>query len=255
MIQYDCLRYYVLDNIIAYEDLPARAHQIISYCAPVTDGNIWWNDTEIDGISHQFADLARNNVTSNDLIAWSASIDVVERYEMYLENNHTTPLSSQVFYNCTWPLFGAFCQYTFKSSESSISDVIHKIFVSRHTDVYINIPITNGTCYTHLHCHRGPLPSCLDWREICDGKMDCADGEDENSCFQLEISECADHEYRCRNGQCIPEEFLWDDLLNPDCLDRTDITYTYYPNLCSSDPSFRCEEHSCKRPGDFVCGD
>jgi hypothetical protein len=30
-------------------------------------------------------------------------------------------------------------------------------------------------------------PLCLDWREICDGKNDCSNGEDEELCDQLEM--------------------------------------------------------------------
>ena len=71
---------------------------------------------------------------------------------------------------------------------------------------------TNFTCYTHLKCNRGPFPSCLDWTEICDGKIDCLDGGfDEEHCWQLEINECKDNEYRCKNGQCIPKSFYQDD--------------------------------------------
>ncbi|CAF5066706.1 unnamed protein product, partial [Rotaria magnacalcarata] len=50
----------------------------------------------------------------------------------------------------------------------------------------------------------------------------CLDGSDEFNYWQLEINECAENEYRCHNGQCIPMEFFHDSSLNPDCLDRTD---------------------------------
>ncbi|CAF2911760.1 unnamed protein product, partial [Rotaria sp. Silwood2] len=46
-------------------------------------------------------------------------------------------------------------------------------------------------------CNRGgPFPACLDWCEICDGKVDCIEEDiDEKDCDQLEINECKDNEY------------------------------------------------------------
>ena len=55
-----------------------------------------------------------------------------------------------------------------------------------------NQTIYNVTCYTHFKCDRHPLMFwCLDWREICDGKIDCFnDGIDEKHCDELELQEC-----------------------------------------------------------------
>jgi hypothetical protein len=58
---------------------------------------------------------------------------------------------------------------------------------------------------------------------VCDGDIDCWNGGiDEQHCIQLEMNECQDNEYRCRNGQCIPNDFLQDNYFTPDCLDTTD---------------------------------
>ena len=67
---------------------------------------------------------------------------------------------------------------------------------------------TEITCYRHLQCYRGPASSCLDWSEICDGKIDCwNDALDEEYCWQLEVNECDENEYRYMDEQCIPESF------------------------------------------------
>ena len=47
---------------------------------------------------------------------------------------------------------------------------------------------TSLTCYTHLKCFHGHPPACLDWTEICNGKVHCLEGHyDEGYCWQLEL--------------------------------------------------------------------
>jgi hypothetical protein len=102
------------------------------------------------------------------------------------------------------------------------------------------------TCYELIKCNRGPPPSCLDWREVCDGKIDCLDGGgDELRCEQIYLNECADDEYRCRNGLCILNSFFQDNPLNPDCMDRSDEHESRFLP-CEGDWSFRCEETTCR---------
>ncbi|CAF1049075.1 unnamed protein product [Adineta steineri] len=116
------------------------------------------------------------------------------------------------------------------------------------------------SCYAHLKCNRGSAELCLDWREICDGKEDCLDGEDEEQCWQLETSICHINEYQCNNRECIPIEFSNDDPLNPDCSDGTDERESDYTSSdCGRDLAFRCEEALCRpkrsEPQLFSCGD
>ncbi|CAF4227901.1 unnamed protein product, partial [Adineta steineri] len=63
-------------------------------------------------------------------------------------------------------------------------------------DYTITDDILMLTCYEGLQCHS---TICLDWREICDGIINCENGEDEpDECLLLETNECEDNEYRCR---------------------------------------------------------
>ena len=43
-----------------------------------------------------------------------------------------------------------------------------------------------------------------------------------NHCFDMEINECKENEYRCHNGLCISQEFWEDGEGDADCLDRSD---------------------------------
>jgi hypothetical protein len=94
------------------------------------------------------------------------------------------------------------------------------------------------------------LSACLDWSEICDGKVDCLnDGIDEQHCWQLEINQCKDDEYRCINGQCIPQSFYREDKFNFNCLDASDngLSVPGTQDKChTSEPSFKCEDLICK---------
>jgi hypothetical protein len=99
---------------------------------------------------------------------------------------------------------------------------------------------------------------CLDWRDICNSKVDCwPDPIDEQYCNKLEQNECSLNEYRCRNGQCIPKNFLLDNSLDPDCLDRSDedlVQISSYPENCDQgDPAFRCADVTCVHWTDRSC--
>jgi len=88
------------------------------------------------------------------------------------------------------------------------------------------------------------FPSCLDWSKIYGGEIGCRnDNFDEEHCWQLEINECNDDDYRYPNGQCIPKSFYLDDFDTPDCLDQSD-EYQRRQNLYENqgEPSFICED-------------
>jgi len=78
-----------------------------------------------------------------------------------------------MFYNCSLLWFGSHCQYTFDVNISieSFGDFIVTSFNNREE---FSGKLTINTCYPYLSgCSRGPTPMCLDWREICNGIIDC----------------------------------------------------------------------------------
>ncbi|CAF2859675.1 unnamed protein product [Rotaria sp. Silwood2] len=197
-----------------------------------------------------YLSLHKLNITSEQLYLWSAPIDVAENYQFYLNQlsiSYEPSMAMQLFYNCTLPRFGPLCQYKFdeyKPHYTSLNEIIDNSYLLGYK------PIT-FTCYTHIQCNRDRAPLCLDWSEICNGKIDCIDGgQDEEHCWQLEINECQENEYRCVNGQHIPQTFFRDDSDIPDCFDGSDefdkrnTTYDY----CSTAvPTIGCEDVACTK--------
>ncbi|UJR07864.1 hypothetical protein I4U23_012147 [Adineta vaga] len=202
-----------------------------------------------------FDQLRELNVSTQDLISWSASIDLAERYQFYIEQQGNSSTSNELFFNCTIPWFGSRCQYSFGlGSTYNFETIVRKTFSKK----FFNSPpyrVTNLTCYIHLQCDRGSSMMCLDWREICDGRIDCIDGgADEEGCLALEMNECNEDEYRCHNGLCIPKDFFHDDY--PECHDKSDLQKIVAYTRNGYVSIFEYEEHSCF-PGykQFQCGD
>ena len=262
-VQYACLYYDVSVSVSGNEPkrLENSASQTIKYCLrPLNETGIINSDfLNVRGVKHTFKELRNLNVTVYDLLKWSAPIDLIERYVVYINQSYTNmSLSKEEFYYCHKQWFGPRCQYSFDIPIRTVEDLVELHYGNRHRFYDdVRYRTTNPSCYTHLQCNRGS-PLCLDWREICDGRIDCIDGgADEMQCFELEVNECGDDEYRCRNGMCIPMDFFNDDEENPDCLDLSDepgntLNYTW----CSNDPRFRCEDKTCpSESNSFPCGD
>ncbi|CAF4926448.1 unnamed protein product, partial [Rotaria sp. Silwood1] len=127
-------------------------------------------------------------------------------------------MSSKIFFNCTQPWFGTRCQYFLELNDPIIL-----------TDIdLMSSSIITQTCYILLDCVRGGPLMCLDWREVCDGRIDCLNGAiDEMECFNLEINECGPDEYRCHNGLCISKIFWKNEEDTAECLDQSDLWYEF----------------------------
>ena len=225
--------------------------QMISYCVRDSLSNYSLNNNENNFPQLTFAELSEANISSEQLYFWSASIDLIEDYQVYLDHISTSSsndplLEKTVFYNCSLPRFGSSCQYQFDYYHPNHTSLYEMIW-----DFYrnLNYDPVEFTCYMHLQCDRRPYSSCLDWSEICDGKIDCHNGAvDEEHCWQLELHECEANEYRCLNGQCIPRSLHLDDPTTPDCLDQSDeprIQF-YLDHKCDgNEPTIVCADTIC----------
>lgn len=254
-LDHHCIYYHV------FTDPPIQ--QVHSYC--IRDSSTI-DDYDGEGPYQNiltFKQLKQQNISSYQLYEWSAPIDLAEDYEVYLETNET--MGNRTFYNCTFPWFGTRCQFSFGLTEPlTASEAIH-VWIHRQVrvDVFTNKDLF--PCYSAIPCLRGSPYSfssgvCLDWREVCDGKVDCLDhGLDERDCWQLELNECNnEREFRCQNGLCIPRSFYNDDPANPDCLDGSDEPYFdkyhrhgssadwFFNKIdCQKNPVFHCDERQC----------
>ncbi|CAF2691574.1 unnamed protein product, partial [Rotaria sp. Silwood2] len=249
----DCI-YHMIDNQQDLDSKIYKTKQLIEYCIR---SNLKKEDDVIKGSISSiltFDQLKKDNVTVESLIKWSSPIDLIEHYQTFLEMNNS--LSMKLFYNCTVPWFGPFCQYRFPLNQT-FSNIVDITF---NTKTKANFH-GKFTCYMHIKCDRGSSLICLDWREICDGKIDCLDGgEDEKHCLELQINQCVDNEYQCRSGMCIDEAFLLETTINylvsHECIDESDEPTKFGVRIhCLKDPSFRCEDTVCPYPNAFNCGD
>ncbi|CAF4253619.1 unnamed protein product [Rotaria sp. Silwood2] len=257
-LTFDCLYTQLIEGELNEYSSYIMNNQLTPYCRrPDNDEK----EEEMSDILNEniannitFKELSEQGITSEQLLNWSAPIDLAERYEM---NNQ----SSELFYNCSSSWFGSKCQYRFVYNSFLSFNEIIKASMKIRPSIFAGGSIT--TCYRFLSgCHRGPWSLCLDWRQICNGKVDCMSGEDEQWCETLEMTSCADDEYRCHyGGQCIPLIFAQDSYLSIDCLDGSEEKDSSFMNspfqhpVCGSVITFRCEERINRYPLGFPCGD
>ncbi|CAF4650916.1 unnamed protein product [Rotaria socialis] len=236
-----------------------RVHIYVPYCFRTMNISI---ANPIQGES--FASMYEQNRTTEELLFQHASLDTIEDYEIYSLNrrlNRSNPISGeQLYQRCGPSTFGDTCQYRFLLNGRFLQ-IVHDTFYWKRFHHPRNIlMITTGTCYRELQCEGSVV--CLDWREVCDGYVQCPNGEDEEHCHQLEINECdALTEYRCKNGHCIPQEMLLDRI--PDCLDKSDEIHGIN-EFCHGYMDWYCDNSICDSylnhhiygtPMAFTCGD
>ncbi|CAF2543175.1 unnamed protein product [Rotaria sp. Silwood2] len=256
-LTFDCLYTQLTESQLNEYSTYIRINQLTPYCRRPDNNEKEEeiSDTLNENVANKitFKELSEQGVTSEQLLKWSAPIDLAERYEM---NNQ----SSDWFYNCSSPWFGLKCQYRFVYNSSLSFNEILDSFVESRFNTMLSVSVT--TCYRFLaDCNLAPWSLCLDWRQVCNGKVDCMNAEDEQWCETLEMTKCADDEYRCHyGGQCIPMIYVRDGTFSIDCLDGSeevggfDIYISVKNSFCGSHFAFRCDERIDRYPLSFPCG-
>ena len=223
--QFDCLNYQIRRETVAHELLSDAVEELMPFCfRPESNLHESLNDFD-DSFSEQlsFEELRRADITVQQLLSWSISMEKVERYQFYLDISDS--VLNEYIYNCTPPRFGLRCQYSFEfGNQLSFNEIVEADFRGREaysasSDLMVEVP-----CYVLLECHRNGQPWCLDDEQrrcrrshslensicpfqcsnqkeciqvsqLCDKKTDCSDGGDDES------------EHLCKNQHptCAPK--------------------------------------------------
>ncbi|UJR12115.1 hypothetical protein I4U23_016293 [Adineta vaga] len=224
-----------------------RLFTSLRYCRRLTekiiDRSLIDNKTTANGRHLTFNQLREMSISSNQLLDWYVPLDTIEEYVSNKETGFV--------FICSNLWFGTQCEYTFDSNASFTNIVKERQTKKKHPTSDV-LSITNGTCYI-MHYEECKSVICLDWCEICDGKIDCSNGFDEYYCHELEMNECDPKtEYRCFNAQCIDNELYGN--FKSDCMDASD-EITWPIKYCKVfDYLTGCENHACASLL-FSCGD
>ncbi|CAF2106989.1 unnamed protein product [Rotaria magnacalcarata] len=187
-------------------------------------------------------------INSDALIEWLIPFHLIEQYADYLNSTSNSRMDDIFICNCTKSRIGTNCEYESVSITTDASRFVKgqrpKTTISYETlTSFIDDLICNGNV------------AALEWRQICDGIIDCDDGNDELKCHLLELNRCEEDEFQCQNGMCIPKEFLFDIAL--DCMDSSDEqelidNYDLFDS-CIAETKYECDERLCAKD-QFSCG-
>ncbi|CAF1208087.1 unnamed protein product, partial [Didymodactylos carnosus] len=202
-----------------------------------------------DGTLWSFTILKQNKVTIDTLIQWFIPFHLIEQYAQYLNSFYNSFTDNTTICNCTQNRIGMNCEYELVSRHLDIASVI-KNQRSRNIESYETLT----SFVDEMPCNAGA--SDLEWRQVCDGIINCQDATDEFNCHLLEFNKCDADEFQCRNGMCIPKEFLYNVAF--DCMDLSDEqelskSYTIF-DFCSTESKIECDERLCRKD-QFSCGD
>ena len=235
---HDCLYYYA-------DRLFSSLESLITFCIRTEELR---NENKLCyGEPMTLKELKTKNISIRNLFHWNAVIEIIDLYEKYLQFPDLVP-ENEVYCNCsTLTRFGKYCQYHIDTEDDERD--FRNLFRTMKSGIE-NSELENNylTCYIGLKCQTNLF--CLDWRQICNGIVDCDHGEDEPAdlCLQMESNQChPEEEFRCQNGLCIP--ITMTSIAVGICSDLSDGTAAfdstlpdYLLELCFSKPSFECDE-------------
>ncbi len=120
-LQFDCLRVYERQTRSSISNFEYIFSITTQYCRrPIDMNTLSTRDTlSRHDRNLTFKDLRQLNVDVEQLLLWSAPIDLAEQYQDYLNQPLISSVSSEIFLNCTKPWFGFRCQYSFVLQEIS----------------------------------------------------------------------------------------------------------------------------------------
>ena len=162
---FDCLHDIVVRLLAANLFEPNTRIHTIRFCRQATLNSSSEQKSNIThGTPITFHHLRSMNITGEQLYTWYAPIDIIVDYQADAEVG--------LFVNCSqddkhW--FGPNCEYTFDSSDY-FPDIVDRQFDAKKGVPDELLSIDNSVCLETggVECQS---VLCLDWREICDGKI------------------------------------------------------------------------------------
>jgi hypothetical protein len=232
---HDCL-YYEIDEAIH------SSKGLVPFCT--RPEKVKESNDECNGKLLTFKELKTNNVSIRDLFWWNGVIEILDLYEKYLLLPNLVN-DDEVYCNCSsLSRFGKSCQYDISTDDNDERSFTNLLPYDRFSSLGEELENAYSTCYIGLKCQTNLF--CLDWRQICNGIVDCDYGEDEPAelCLQMESNQChPENEFRCKTGLCIPNTMASNVI--EACPDRsigTVITPSYLFELCLRYPPLECDE-------------
>ena len=202
------------------------------------------------GQLHSFSTLHLRKINISSILhEWKSSVERVEQYSRYRRGSRQD--DDGYLCQCNQSeSFGKNCEY--KLPDGTTIDQTLRVQLKMKGENPNEVQKYGDIiCYKGVECDYGQL--CLDWRDICDGIQHCMFGLDENNCDILELNRCADDEYRCMNGMCIPDEYFVDGQY--DCLDWSDEIPSKEDASCYFEmANVQCDDRMCP-PNEWSCGD
>ena len=238
------------------------AHRsLIPFCIrSETQQNSNDGDKSCYGERIKFEKLKSMNISAAELFQWNAVIEIIDSYEKYL--SFPDLMNNNEFYcNCSClSRFGKSCEYEINYVDLGDNERTFTLLF-QEKDYLIDDEIKNEflTSYIGIQCQTN-FPY-FDWRQICNGVVDCDNGEDEpfELCSQMELNQCnVNTEFRCKTGLCIEKSFGYDQ--ETDCSDQSDQIDIYnidstmhLLSQCNLYTKLECDEtnYGWKR---FPCG-
>ena len=206
--------------------------------------------TCFEGTRWSFFQLKKKRFTPDHLINWSIPFHQIEKYADYLNSTAPNIMDTMTLCNCSEDRTGEECEYELPKVNFEIVDTI-KAQRGYYRSGSNELPLS---LVDEIVCNAGAHN--LEWRQICDGIVHCQDAVDEFNCHLLELNQCEADEFQCRNGMCIPREFLFD--TTPDCMDSSDEQeldeIMSVDQRCFTSSLADCDEHLCRKE-EFSCGD
>ncbi|CAF4344257.1 unnamed protein product, partial [Rotaria sordida] len=116
---FDCFYAHIIDDLNQNDGTFIRTNYFTSYCQrPLLNESmnedLTWKEGYVKNRIN-FSSLRSQGITSEQLLEWSISIDIIDEYAIYLIENDPK-LGEIIFLNFSSLWFGSHCQYKFSSN-------------------------------------------------------------------------------------------------------------------------------------------